>query len=70
MQLFAQDAESMDQAKIKIEKEAELKKVVISEGSGPAFDANILEESESVGTVWETQSHGSQTIQKHTLEIS
>jgi ACT domain-containing protein len=44
MQLFAKDAECLDQAKEKIEKEAALKKIEINEGSGPAFDANILEE--------------------------
>ena len=41
MQLFAQDAETLDKAKEKIEKEANLKKVTISEGTGPAFDAQI-----------------------------
>jgi hypothetical protein len=45
MQLMAQDAESMDQAKEKIEAEAALKKISITEGTGPAFDANIQEET-------------------------
>lgn len=44
MQLFAKDAETLDKAKEKIEKEAALKKVEINEGSGPAFDADVLEE--------------------------
>jgi hypothetical protein len=42
---MAQDAESMDQAKEKIEAEAALKKISITEGTGPAFDANIQEET-------------------------
>jgi hypothetical protein len=41
MQLMAQDAETMDVAKEKIEKEAALKKISITEGTGPAFDAQI-----------------------------
>ena len=44
MQLMAQDAESMDKAKESIEKEAKLKKVEVNEGTGPAFDANIIED--------------------------
>ncbi len=44
MQLFAQDAESMDSAKEKIEKEASTKKIEIYEGTGPAFDANFNKE--------------------------
>ena len=44
MQLMAQDPETMDQAKERIEKEAALKKVQITEGTGPAFDAQIQEE--------------------------
>jgi len=41
MQLMAQDAETMDVAKERIEKEATLKKISITEGTGPAFDAQI-----------------------------
>lgn len=41
MQLFAQDAKTMDSAKEEIEREALLKKVEIYEGTGPAFDVNI-----------------------------
>jgi hypothetical protein len=44
MQLFSQDPETLDKAKEKIEKEAALKKVTISEGTGPAFDAQIQNE--------------------------
>ena len=44
MQLFAQDAETLDKAKEKIEKEATLKKVTVSEGTGPAFDGQIQNE--------------------------
>jgi hypothetical protein len=35
----------MDQAKEKIEKEAALKKIQITEGTGPAFDAQIQEDT-------------------------
>ena len=46
IQLFAQDSLSMDQAKEKIEKEAVLKKIEITEGTGPAFDAIVEEETQ------------------------
>lgn len=39
--MFAKNAESMDKAKEKIEKEAEKKKVEIFEGTGPAFEENV-----------------------------
>lgn len=48
LQLFAQDPETMDRAKERIEAEARAKKVEIIEGAGPAFDANIESEMKEV----------------------
>ena len=42
MQLFAQDAETMDKVKEKIEEEAKTKKIQIYEGTGPAFDVDVI----------------------------
>lgn len=44
MQLFAQDTESMDDSKEKIEKLADFHKIEIFEGTGPAFESNVTKD--------------------------
>lgn len=44
LQLFAQNTETMDSTKEKVEKLAEIHKIEIFEGTGPAFESQITKD--------------------------
>lgn len=50
--MFAQDADVMDKVKELIETQAKEKKVQIYEGTGPAFDAEMVKEVHESKTIW------------------